>query len=246
MGAPDFLAPGWWILELVILLFPLLCVLSRDKPSPVALALCLVFLHFGLTGIRYTGLWIIIAIPTMARLSCQIPLIESLKPWLTRNTSREFRARFAAGSRTVTSLPSIAFAVGFLGVSAWLPVVTDHNPERMPTKALAYLLETSAGERVFHSPNWGGFLTWHGWDLQPRFQTWIDDRLEVHGREHLADYYSIVNAEVDWQEKLQKYGITVLCLPADSRLVGHARLTPNWAEDYSDTYVVIFRRAGIP
>ncbi len=198
---PDFAARGWFLLESVVLLFPFLAAVSRRRPSAVALGLCLVFLHYGLIGSRYTGLWIVIAVPTLANLSCAISWLQPLRVWLNRNTSPEFRGMFARDTSRASWLPSFAFAAAFLLTSRWLPPISAHDQTNMPTVALDKLLDVYQGERVFHSVNWGGYLTWHGRELQPPFMNWIDDRLEVHGPEHLADYRSIMNAEFDWGQK---------------------------------------------
>ena len=243
---PDFAARGWFLLESVVLLFPFLAAVSRRRPSPVALALCLVFLHYGLIGSRYTGLWIVIAVPTLANLSCAISLLQPLRLWLNRNTSPEFRGMFARDTSRASLLPGFAFAAAFLLTSRWLPPISAHDQTNMPTVALDKLLDAYRGERVFHSVNWGGYLTWHGRDLQPPFMNWIDDRLEVHGPEHLADYRSILNAAVDWDKKLDAHRINLVCLPTDAQLVGYIRRDPRWTEIYSDQHAVIYRRSEEP
>ena len=124
--------------------------------------------------------------------------------------------------------------------------MSAHDQTNMPTVALGKLLEVYQGERVFHSINWGGYLTWHGRDLQPRFMNWIDDRLDVHGPEQLADYRSIMKADVGWDEKLDAHGIDLLCLPTDARLIGYVREHPRWTEIYSDRQAVIYRRKRTP
>ena len=139
-------------------------------------------------------------------------------------------------------LPSFAFAAAFLLTSRWLPPISAHDQTNMPTVALDKLLDVYQGERVFHSVNWGGYLTWHGRELQPPFMNWIDDRLEVHGPEHLADYRSIMNAEFDWDKKLDSHRIDLLCLPTDAPLVGYIRRDSRWIEIYSDQHAVIYRR----
>ena len=91
-----------------------------------------------------------------------------------------------------------------VGRSSWCPLAGPSRPvhqDLMPSEALDRLLAIYRGERVFHSANWGGYLTWHGWDLKPRFKTWIDDRLDVHGREHTDSYRSLLGAPPDWEWK---------------------------------------------
>jgi len=237
---PDFLTAGWGWSELAVLLFPLLLATSRVRPSPLSLTLCLVFLHYGLTGMRYTGLWIVIAIPTLASLARATTLYDGLENWLSAHTSADFRAGFSINGARAPWLASLAIAAALLVGSRWLPSVARITS---PTAALVKLLEVAGGERVFHDANWGGFLTWYGRNLQPPFENWIDDRLDVHGPEQLAEYRSILNARYGWDAKLEAHGIRVVCLPNDTALIGWLRHDPRWTEIYSDEDSSIYRRA---
>src|SRR6185369_11989162 len=93
-----------------------------------------------------------------------------------------------------------------------------------------------------HDVNWGGYLTWYGRGLTPPFLTWIDDRLDVHGQEQLAEYRSIVNGRYGWDAKLQAHGINLVCVPVQALLVDSIQHDPHWAEVYSDKEAVIYRR----
>ncbi len=236
---PDFLTTGWGWAELAVLLFPVLLALSRHRVSAVALALCVVFLHYGLTGMRYTGLWVVIATPTLASLADATAMASAAKDWLSRNTSAGFRAWFATDRSPAPLLSSFAFAVALLVASRWLPPISQIG---MPTAALDKLLEVSNGQRVFHDANWGGYLTWYGRKLSPPFETWIDDRIDVHGQELLVEYRDILNARYGWDAKLEAERINLVCLPLEAEVVPYLRNDPNWVEVFADQEAVIFRR----
>ena len=112
----------------------------------------------------------------------------------------------------------------------------------MPATALNNLLSTYRGERVFHSINWGGYLTWHGWGLQPRFRNWIDDRLSVHGQELFDEYVAIMNAGRGWNDALRDRGAEVICIPDDSPLAARIEEVGGWRKTYREGGVVIYRR----
>ena len=101
---------------------------------------------------------------------------------------------------------------------------------------------SARGETVFHSINWGGYLTWHGWDARPRFKTWIDDRIDVHGRRHTQEYFDIMAARPGWHEQLDKHHVDLLCLPVDSHLARQAAHARNCKELFRQQNVVVFRR----
>jgi hypothetical protein len=237
--SPNFKLPGWFAIELLILLFPLLAATSRRKVSLVALVLGIVWLHFGLTGRRYTTLWTVVIVPTLAALSCGVPWVERFTGRLAEPAPAERRSLVRGRS---PALATILFAGLMLAISPWLGWMVRHNPKNMPAAALDRFLQMYDGKTVFHSINWGGYLTWHGWDLQPRLKTWIDDRLDVHGKEHTQECFDIMAARSGWQERLDRYHVDWLCIPADSRLAERATETPEWKEVFREQTVVVFHR----
>ncbi|AGA27490.1 hypothetical protein [Singulisphaera acidiphila] len=240
---PNFLDQGWFRIEMLVLLFPTLGVLSRQRISSLALALTVVFLHFGLTSSRYSPLWVVVAVPTLASLATRIPWLESLAAKLSARLSPELRAGLEVRpERRSPYLVSFAFAGLMLFASPWMGHLAHHNQELMPSQALDRLLANYQGERIFHGANWGGYLTWHGWGLHPRLKTWIDDRLDVHGPEHTKDYRSLLAAPPNWEERFAQDQVDLLCIPAETRLASEARASVRWRVLLDDNQVAIFRR----
>lgn len=241
---PNFNDKGWFRIEMLVLLFPVLAALSRRRVNALSLALGVVFLHFGLTSARYAPLWVVVTVPTLAALAAQVPSLETLAARVTGSLSPDLRAGLARHPGRSPCLVSFAFAGLLLAVSPWLGHLARHNQDLMPSQALDQLLANYHGERVFHSANWGGYLTWHGWDLHPRFQTWIDDRLDVHGRDQTEVYRTLLAAPPDWERTLRQSHVDLLCIPADTQLAQHARASDHWRPLRDDGRVAIFRRAA--
>src|SRR5262249_24102078 len=87
-------------------------------------------------------------------------------------------------------------------------------PEVVDAPALANLVKLQGSEPdsvVFHSYNWGGYLTWRGWKSQ-RLRNWIDDRNEVQGQRHIEATFRILAAEGDWQEDLEAGKVRFVCV----------------------------------
>lgn len=57
-----------------------------------------------------------------------------------------------------------------------------------PEKSLDYLIAARPGGRVYCDLNFGGYFIWRGWWARPRLEVFIDGRLEVVPRQHLAAY----------------------------------------------------------
>ena len=226
---PNLKAAGWFWIEALVLLFPTLAALSRRRVSALPLALGVVFLHFGLTSARYSPLWVVVTVPTLAALAAGVPWFQALTARLSAGLSPDLRGGLARSPFRPPCWFSAAFAGVLLFSSPWLGQLARHNQDLMPSRALDRFLAEYHGERVFHSANWGGYLTLHGWNLRPRFKTWIDDRGDVQGSEHTDLYRAMLAARPDWEEVMERSGVDLLCIPADSQLARYAHETPDGA-----------------
>ena len=121
-------------------------------------------------------------------------------------------------SSAVLAVPRPGPDLLLLFASPWMGNLARHDQDLIPSQSLDKLLEMYHGERVFHWANWGGYLTWHGWDCHPRFKTWIDDRLDIHGQEATERYRAVIQARPGWEGALRAYGVELLCIPPGSPL----------------------------
>jgi hypothetical protein len=244
--SPNFHAAGAMRYELLMLLFPLVLAVSARKANAVELALAVVWLHFALGGFRYVALWVVVAVPLMARASVAIPWLQDLARRL--DLSAKDGGLFAPRAGASPWLWSGAAALGLLG---WARAAEGgfarHKPEIIAAPALDTFLELHAGWReahgrrpvVFHSYDWGGYLTWHGW---PEVRNWIDDRNEVQGKERVQEYFAILKAEPGWEGKLDRAGVELICVESGAALTDRLAASPGWRERYRDDYAVIFER----
>lgn len=239
---PDFTSPGWFRLEFLLLLFPLLAAISRHRAKPLSIIISVLWLHFALTGRRYTPLWVIVSVPLLASLSYQTPWIDEFRSWLRRHTSMKYRERFGIANHRQPFGTSLVFSGILLVGCRFLSPLAAHDPQNMPTAGLDELLREYQGERVFHSVNWGGYLTWHGWNDKPRFRNWIDDRLDLHGPVHIQEYTSIMSAAAGWDDLLDQRDVELLCIPTTSRLAIAIDGDARWVKEYRDGQIVICRR----
>jgi hypothetical protein len=178
------------------------------------------WLHFALTGFRYFPLWVLVAVPVMARCSLGIPVIERFFESL-RTATREGQGP-APAPRFVCVWTALAAALLVAGSTIIQGRYARLLPEMIPTQALDELLkrhEQRPSAVVFHSYDWGGYLTWHGWQpAGPSLLNWIDDRNEVQGKEHVEEYFAIRDTLPGWEEKLDRDRVELICIEAGSPL----------------------------
>jgi hypothetical protein len=245
--SPDFHGKGAIRFELLMLLFPFLLAVSKRRPHLVELGLALLWFHFALTGFRYVPLWVVIAVPLLARSSLEIPWLQEQA--LRLLPAEEGRRFLAASPMRMLSMGTILAAVVVLGLARCVEGhLARHQPEIVPAHALDRFLQLheewreSHGRRpvVFHSYDWGGYLTWHG---GPNFRNWIDDRNEVQGKEHIKDYCSILGTEPGWSDRLDNTHVQLICVQSDAPLTFRlAEQRMVWRECYRDAWAVIFER----
>lgn len=246
--SPDFHGRGAIRFELFFLLFPLLPALSRRRPNLVELVLPLLWLHLALTGFRYVPLWVLLVVPLLARSLQEVPwLQEQARRW---GLAGQGGSLFAAHPGPAPWLWTAVFAAVLLGGARWSEGrFARHQPEIIPAAALEHFLAIHSASRqahgrrrvVFHSYDWGGYLTWYG---GPEFRNWIDDRNEVQGKEHIQDYFAILETQPGWQAKLDRAQVELICIQANAPLTFRLAESPHWRERYRDPYAVIFERVA--
>jgi hypothetical protein len=245
--SPDFHGRGALRFELLMLLFPLLLAVSSRRPNLVELGLAVLWLHFALTGFRYVALWVVVAVPLLARSSMAIPWCLEL--------ARRCKLSAGGDSLFATRTPgratwawSVLFALALLGGARALEGrLARHKPEIIAAPALDRFLEIHAqwrqahGRRpvIFHSYDWGGYLTWHGW---PAVKNWIDDRNEVQGKDRIVEYFAILRTEPGWEGKLDRAGVDLICVESGAQLTFRLAESRRWRQRYRDHYAVVFER----
>ena len=247
--SPNFHGKGAIRFEWVMLLFPTVLALSKRRPNLVELGLAVVWFHFALAGFRYVALWVVLVVPLLARSSLDIP-------WLRSQSRRLFEG--GGGVEWFALRPGRPWLWSLVGTFLLLALARGaegrfarHQPNILPADALNHFLQIHAewrqrhGHRpvVFHSYDWGGYLTWHG---GPDFRNWIDDRNEVQGKEHIQEYFSIAEAEPDWAEKLDRHRAQLICIHPQAALSIRLADDARWCELYRDEWAVIFARQQNP
>jgi hypothetical protein len=247
--SPLFHGKGAFQFESLILLFPLLMGVSKRRPNVVELGLSVLLLHFALTGLRFLPLWVLVATPLLARSSVEVPAVARLLRRL-RESGQGGGLFAAAPARAPGGWSVIVAALLLLSSRPLEGRFASLLPEVVPAAALDRMVAEHRRRPdavVFHSYDWGGYLTWRGWSPDgPSLKTWIDDRNEVQGREHVEDYFAILAAEPGWDAKLDRAGVAFVCVHPGAPLAGRLAGRPGWEEIYRDDFAALFERATVP
>lgn len=230
--SPDFHMSGWIRIAGFIVMFPALFAVSRYRPKLTILALSLLWLYLALQSQRYAPLWVIVTTPLMARAGAQID-------WLNVRVSRLGQDDFFQ----VRSGGWIGYFAIVVSLAVWAPLgqPIEHNKTIFPSEGLRELLRLrQPGEVVVNHPDFGGFLTLHGW---PDLMVWIDDRNEVYGQAWYESYFDVEKTKPGWEETLAKWNPDWVIVYADKPLAYRLAERPAaWEAVYRDDLIVLFHK----
>lgn len=238
--APDFNWGTWKgaaRYEFFVLVLPALLGVSRWRPNLVATGLSVLWLHFALQSRRMLPLWVLSVTPLLASASLDLP-------WINRAVAKaplspDFRQLLSRPSAPSSPLLLLLLSAATL---AWARFSTPMLLEKGSDAAVRELIAQNDGQAViFHDANWGGDLILQGWDAQPRFKVWMDDRFDVHGP-RLEEYLTIRDARPGWRAEVDRLGIDVIGLAANWPLADRLAGEPGWEALRRDDEAVVYRR----
>jgi len=112
-----------------------------------------------------------------------------------------------------------------------------------PVATAEYVAKNERAGPLFHRMENGSYLLWR---LSPRFQVFIDPRIELYPREVWQDYLDLSAGRANYQEVLDRYGIRLLLLSRTSQagLVAQVQASPLWEQVYENAAedTIVFRR----
>ncbi len=197
----------------------------------------------------YSALYASRGIPTSAILLCVIggPMLRRFslpdlpgssrrQTFVQRMTAIELHQRghmWAILAVIVTA--AICFQGGKLGDHSLVDAHFDAN--RMPVKAVDFLIQNATVGPIFAPDYWGGYLIYR---LYPKMLVVVDDRHDLYGSKLLESYLTTIHGELGWPQFLREHHPTYLVLPRKIALTGAISESPDWKLVYKDDTACVF------
>jgi hypothetical protein len=230
-ASPNFHHAEYWpFLVLVLGTFVVLSWSGRPV-RPRDVLLLVVSLYAALCSIRMTPLFVLIAVPLVAK---------RMGNWPTRSSATQHRhatARIALNSVVVLSMAA------FAGIH--LARVIQRQPQaeaqHFPVSAVTFLATNGVQGPIFNHYDWGGYLVWR---LYPSARVFIDGRADLYEKQLLDQFADTYQFKDNWQQTLQRWAIGTVLVPKDSALATGLRNYPGWTVAYEDAQALVLTTAA--
>lgn len=203
--------------------------------------LLLLFCYISICQRRYIPFFgVVIAIPLASLIPARTMSITGppIAQALNRISAKDQKA--STGQYTVIFWGLIALATVFKGEIPFREGQNLGPKSQYPQQAVQELRLSGINGRIFHTPDWGGYLTWELW---PQWQGFVDDRNELNGKEVYEQYFTVMIGKRGWQEILRQYDFYWLFAPPHVPVSRLLIRDPAWEIFFQDKEVILFRRA---
>jgi len=262
IGATDeFLSPVFHggmqpaLLEALFAFFIIGLAINKTRISLSDLFVYIVFAYLSLSAQRNMALYVIVALPIIARLysdtifsSTGGKLYEQLNEFWRRLITKfeALNKDFTINERlcSVHLLPIIvsALLIGAAlngGQAFGFNILNIGFPQKnIPGKTLSIIKDLRLDPKQGMAfDNWGGILRY-----KLDYPVFIDDRADFYGEQFYTEYVGMVQALPGWQNKLDKYQINWVLMPHNNRLINELNVDSNWAKAGEDQASVLMIR----
>jgi hypothetical protein len=224
-ASPNFHSAEYWPFLLILLALFAILSWSRLRLRPRELILLLVGLYSSLASIRLIPLFVLVAVPIIAR---------RLGSWPNRSHEPAFSLLHPIFNAAII-LAMAAFAA--VQVTKVIQRQPSAENQHFPTGAAAFLRTHPPAGPIFNHYDWGGYLIWK---LYPTTRVFIDGRADVYGPDLLHEFADAYQLKGPWRQVLQRWSVRTVVIPPDSALAaGLLAASPPWINAYRDAHSVI-------
>jgi hypothetical protein len=237
-GAVLFYIP-YFVLTLVL-------IGAKRRPTLTELALYGAFSIFGMTAIRNSTWFLLVATPIIARYLPQVEFLE----WFHK-PKRDLRLsgpKVTLPYRENQFLNFIIIVAALFALaiqSPWLHQNSLLDP-KTPVGAMDYIDQHALKGNIYHPQAYGDYLIWRLW---PRQRSFFDGRVHLFGESFVKSCQQIIR-DTQWEKLLEPYQIRYLLLAKEKsgsdemKLENKAFHSPHWKPLYEDSRSVLFEKTN--
>lgn len=231
------LAGKIWALSVVGLL--ILLTLPGKRLSVRQVCLLAIFFPLAVGGVRMIAWWLLLLAPIAAEL-----IADRLPAW----DWEENKPNRAAGLTCLALVVAMVLSVPALESISPFRLVRSTQRVEDDLEKIAEELESRAnGGRIFTRFAWAEYFTWR---LGPRFQVFMDGRIEIFPDAIWDEYSRITSGHAEWQKLLRERHVNFLVLDQGrsgenyhTRLLALVRANPDeWERVGEWGRAILFRR----
>lgn len=234
-GAPDLGEPeGLVLYGAVVALIVVFALVPRRPAVPVLLS-ATAFLYAALLAKRHVPLFGIV-VPPLVALFASGHRWRSRPGYLLGDHLARIERRTAIGP--VGGLLFLLVAGFLYSGSRAAEGLSRFDPQELPVEAVKKARAAGLEGRVFHDPNWGGYLL-YAWPEKKAYITPLRYDLAL-----VESALAVDRAAPGWRRELDRWGVATALLAPSSPLAAALAAEPDWVLWERDSAAVVLRRTG--
>jgi hypothetical protein len=235
--APNFHQPGIIPYLVLLLLSIILAVIYAAKLPSSHMLLMAGFGILSLLMARNIPLFAISTIPILAE-SCK-DFFGRIRKWM-KFESKLGKIDQSLGGFVWPAACIVAVILLFSHHFAQTQTSVNKFDEGIfPVAAVNWLVSHPQDGNMFNEFNWGGYLLYRLW---PGQRVFIDSQTDFYGETFVREYSQIINAQNDWELKLNKYDIKWIIVSSGAPLAKALGIDHPWHILFTDSTAIIARK----
>ncbi|MBY0523634.1 MAG: hypothetical protein K2R98_09545 [Gemmataceae bacterium] len=228
--------------SILLMLFSL--ALSPRRPTRRELILLAVFLPPALGAVRMAPWWFFVSLPIVAaQLAVALP-----RSWLHEDDATQSALVNGMGLGVLLTL-AVASVPGVGGAYSLRELLPKRDLDTAKLSVLADELRRAQPEGgcIYSNFEWGEYLSWA---LAPDgFKIFMDGRMDVYSPEVWNEYLAVTYGSTNWQEILDRRGVTCLVLNTEHsdqsvNLLPRVRDSKRWKQAFEAGNAVLFLKVS--
>ncbi len=225
--------PFWVMLAVLVIVF-----LRIDKKTPLGEAFLIAgYTALGIYSVRNIPPYAVVVIPLVgiyfASYFDQVKLLTRINLQV-ESIEHHLRGIFWPIAVTVTCTFMLLSGINLDAAKKGY----SFNSTEFPVEAVDWLEKNPLPGNMFNQFRWGGYLIYRLWPNQLVF---MDGQTEFFGERLTRQHDQIMDAQEGWENVVEKYRITWMIVPVESRIALLLGGSTKWKTVYRDTTAVIFQ-----